>query len=509
MIVRALLPVVVFCLVTIARADDGNEGEAGPRIIARIGSNRWEHGGAVNGLALSLDGKLAASTGFFTANVVEVPSGKPLFALPTANVHTRALAFSGDGRMLLDGGARESHVSFWNLETRKIEREIRIHLAPAHALSLALSTDGRELAVAYEFFPRVGTVDCGVGVFDVATGRPRFQQDRILRCAIVPHGEGHDVLLVARDSQVVQRLEVGALLPTATDRKPESVPPVSVDANRMFHNSAGKPNERMTATISSRDGRTMAVGGSLGTVHVWRLDPLGEFQRLDPPRDNLWHVDVAFSSDGRHVLTTPVDKQSTAKATAWDAETGRQIDDLAELPAPFAAPTGPRRVEQRWEGIALFDGKTGAKLREFTFLPSEAKGGTSFTPYLASAIVSPNGKLVVGAGYFNAHLGLPPEELGPRVQIWNADNGKLISGYTEKERFLKAPLAVFSPDSKLLAVAMLDRVRLLDPTTGKLLHTLAGHHGAVRSLASSPDSRRLVTAADDNAVLVWRVDSAE
>ena len=45
--------------------------------------------------------------------------------------------------------------------------------------------------------------------------------------------------------------------------------------------------------------------------------------------------------------------------------------------------------------------------------------------------------------------------------------------------------------------------RVWDAITGKLLATLAGHAGVVRSAQFSPDGTRIVTASHDRTARVW------
>ena len=62
----------------------------------------------------------------------------------------------------------------------------------------------------------------------------------------------------------------------------------------------------------------------------------------------------------------------------------------------------------------------------------------------------------------------------------------------------------FSPDSRLLASASLDKtVRLWDAATGALQQTLEGHSDVVMSVAFSPDSRLLASASGDKMVRLW------
>lgn len=63
-----------------------------------------------------------------------------------------------------------------------------------------------------------------------------------------------------------------------------------------------------------------------------------------------------------------------------------------------------------------------------------------------------------------------------------------------------------SPDGERLAVTAGDNVEILDIETGQRVLTLAGHRGAVSSIAFSSNGARLVTGAADHFAVVW--DSA-
>ena len=69
----------------------------------------------------------------------------------------------------------------------------------------------------------------------------------------------------------------------------------------------------------------------------------------------------------------------------------------------------------------------------------------------------------------------------------------------------------FSPDGSLLAVGGYQEVRLVDPSSGKLIARLTGHADSVRSIAFSPDGKMLAAAGGppqrEGEIKIWDVQS--
>lgn len=76
-------------------------------------------------------------------------------------------------------------------------------------------------------------------------------------------------------------------------------------------------------------------------------------------------------------------------------------------------------------------------------------------------------------------------------------------------RFIEMPEWVmdlaFSPDSKTLASAQGNTVKLWRVADGSLLRTLEGHQDIVRRVSFAPDGATLVSASRDDTIRVWRV----
>ena len=88
------------------------------------------------------------------------------------------------------------------------------------------------------------------------------------------------------------------------------------------------------------------------------------------------------------------------------------------------------------------------------------------------------------------------------IKLWDPASGALR--HTLEDHSGPFGSVAFSMDGRLLASASWDNtVKLWDPASGALHHTLKGHFGSVHSVAFSPDRRLLASASDDETVKLW------
>ena len=95
------------------------------------------------------------------------------------------------------------------------------------------------------------------------------------------------------------------------------------------------------------------------------------------------------------------------------------------------------------------------------------------------------------------------------VQVWDASSGQTL--VTQRSNALQAQAIAWSPDSQYLAVTsglLSETVQIWDASTGKVSSTHArysGHSESIQALAWSPDGIYVASTGDDSTVQVWDV----
>lgn len=196
-------------------------------------------------------------------------------------------------------------------------------------------------------------------------------------------------------------------------------------------------------------------------------------------------LDVAYSPDGKHLITGSSDK--TAKI--WDAVSGRELLTLSghtdEVNGVAFSPDGSRVATASYDKTAkVWDAISGKEL--FTL--------SGHTDQVWDVAFSPDGRRIATAG------------ADKTAKIWDAATGKellTLAGHTDLIRGL-----AFSPDGTRLYTGSYDKTaKAWDVSTGKELLTFAGHTSAIWSIAVSLDGTRLATGGFEQTAKIWDTTS--
>jgi WD40 repeat protein len=338
-----------------------------------------------------LDAGLTPSSDILRELRVRWKPPPPLASYPFA-VTITALAFTPDNQKLVIGGHHE--LTVWDVAQAKLEKRIYTRMERAYAM--VFLPDGK-LAVAGGRPGQEGDVR----IYNLEGGKPKFESG-----VVILDGVNDPAVMVK------QLLE---------------------------------SDDSVLCLALSPDGKKLASGGSQDRlVNIWYLTPGYADAKLEQTIENHadWVFGVAFSPDGKYLLTCGRDK--TAKV--WD------------LTAKESVLTFPDHQNAVY-GVAV-------------------KG---------------DGKVAVSVGEDN------------QVRFWNASGeGKQIRAVAGHTKAIFR--VVSHPTQPILATCSADTtVRLWNADNGKALRTLSGHTDWVYALALSSDGELIASGSWNGEVKVWKV----
>jgi WD40 repeat protein len=93
------------------------------------------------------------------------------------------------------------------------------------------------------------------------------------------------------------------------------------------------------------------------------------------------------------------------------------------------------------------------------------------------------------------------------VKLWDAATGRLLRTFEGHSRDVRS--VAFSPDGRRVLSGSDNTLKLWDAATGRLIHTFAGHRYRVTSVAFSPDGTRVLSGSGDKTIKLWNADTGQ
>jgi WD40 repeat protein/DNA-binding SARP family transcriptional activator/class 3 adenylate cyclase len=462
--------------------------------------------------ALSPDGKrLAVAAGEQESAVFDVDTGEKAFTLSGANCCTGEVSWSPDGRYV--AAASEDASRVWAAETGKLLHTL---VGGTESLSVAWSPNSSRLVTGSSD----GTAKVwGIGVRgarELWSLSAKEMRSGILGVAFSP--DGTKVMAGDTGISAVKIWDLGtngdaewANLPVPGASEVEFMPDGRrVVTGRRFGRTAtiwdlqtGRDLRTIGAATDrfrfesldlSPDGGSIAVGGWIGddevyggkVARVWDTATGEELRRI-------WHdfdvAEVAFSPDGKHLLTVSYDD--------W----ARILDRSGRVIRVLRPDLGHFIVEARFSA----DGRLVA-----TVAPSEESTRVTIWDWAREKVVR---SIEVGRT-INDVYGVAFDPSSSRIAMVSSEELAEIRDVASGKRVavLHGPSGgvtdvAFGPNGSRVAVANADgTVRLFKADTGAQLFVLPSSGCPVRSVGFSPDGTKLASASPCDGVRIWALD---
>jgi WD40 repeat protein/tRNA A-37 threonylcarbamoyl transferase component Bud32 len=516
------------------------------------------HDGKVLCAALSPDGTHAVTTGSDgTARLWAAATGQPLGAPQRHPATVHYAAFSPDGQRLATACA-DGRVRFWTVPGMElVEPAVR---CGRDVRFVGFSPDGRRLAMVDD--------SNRATVWDVANGQPLAQLPHRLAPGNPLDHLFQPPLFSPDGARLLTAVGEIALVCDLQTRGKVTPLPVGFNLNRAAFSPDGNrilvvgqsktslildaangqsilpldhPRE-VQAGCWSPDGQRVATSSSTGLIHVWDART-GQHDVL-PFRHAVTVTELAFTPAGDRLVSASLDgtvrlwsvRFEPFKAISYDYSCGRA--DRTYVVGRSLSPDGLWEVRPDQAAGARLQRRRGGEPEPFLAHPGPVQ----------KALFAPDGRSVLTAGekrvqVWNASTGQP---LGPFLPIkgtltWAQfsndgsrlmviDSGETVSvGETSSGRLLLGPVALdaalrsernhlirrvvaLSHDGRRLAVHFPGRVpnetRVYEVDTGRSV-PIVQSNGFLATLAFSPDSRRLVSAASDTLARVWDAETGK
>jgi len=457
------------------------------------------------------------------------PDGRRVLIVPGNEAHQQAKWFAGANGEFLRANPDDRTVYLRDVKSGEDVALFKGH--EANVTSAQFNADGSEVVTAEEG----GTVriwnsgdqwQYGIVLsgHSSALAQAAFSPDG--RCVMTTFGLREEVTGAAGGERSVRvwNADTGTLLRILKDDLGLKKVPAKDRFLGLMHSFFGLKDPDHAAEI------TWGEDQILGAVRHAEFSPDGS--RLLTVSDGA----LVRRTDGNDREGSPVDRLTTganvtfAPVRIWDVASGKKLTSLSGFKAGVRtaalSPDGRRivtvtdniykyillndkdqfvgsgsRSPVRHDAVCVWDAQTGRQIA--VLLGPDCS-------HTCGACWSPDGKLLLTAGYFRDKRGLGLS----RLQIWDATTLHPVRElHTDGNALAFARQPAFSPDSKHVMLLQTDMdeelVTIWRVDEGAKPVELRGHQGRVNEAAFSPDGKSVVTAANDGTARVWNAATGE
>lgn len=464
------------------------------------------HTAVVNCVAFSRDGALIASgSDDKTARVWNAHNGEVITIFKKHIDAVRAIAFFPTNHIASNCNCR---IEFWQASSGLPYAgvppiKIRERPDPQELVSMALSPDGNHVAIVRSLF-NASLSRISIQPLAGAAKAVSFEAPGVIasHVAFSPDGLRLGISSLHHTVQTWEAQTGKSLEMHHTDDIARGVA-FSADGARLSTGTEGRvamiwgdaQDEAKTVSRSgqvgglafSPDGRRLAVQRVSGKGFVFDL-PGGTLAREFTGGNSR----IAWSPAGEHIA-------GIVSNQIIDATSGESIATLDRPSTPRYSGYSFSRDGKRVAGgysvkpsrVAVWETNTARRLNIFELTRER----------VSCVALNPRGTLLVaGTSYQEVQDSLPRADLRGSLHIWDVDSGRLRIPCLDFSAGVWD--AAFSPDGKLLALAMgyfyggktiTGFVRVLDTETWEVVHAFYGHKGSAWALSFSPDGKRIAS----------------
>ncbi|RSL92713.1 hypothetical protein CDV31_015024 [Fusarium ambrosium] len=249
-------------------------------------------------------------------------------------------------------------------------------------------------------------------------------------------------------------------------------------------------NGEISSMAFSADSRFLSAVSSDMAIYTWRRDTGACVQELMPSGGMV--REAIFSPD----LKTIVSCGASIPTKIWDSGTGQASFTLDCYERALFSPdsnvvlayfsTSPYyRGSSPWKSqtVYVWARNSGALLCKLIDDAGEGPGTVDVAAF------SPDSETIATGS-------------ASQVQIWSSATGRCLSSFDNLPSDLKR--LVFSPDSKFVALALLNStIQIWSLTENACVNVLQGHSGLINSILFSPDGAVLASFSLDQTIRIW------